>query len=258
LILNLAWMIGDKIGVSDVALPELKRLGGMAMHLAQNTVQTRRCFLDYELERLPVEAIRPDAAVEQWRQNWLKQHAPSDQMDGTSSNVAGEVAALPFWSWESLQQARMDAVLQQPEVAAQNLKKSLSTMMDFAALNESANLELTNVHHPWFTTAAGAFVRALTHMLVIPREDEILLLPGIPASWQDLAFTMPAFGGVMVQIKLVAGQLSQLKLTTNRSDPRKQRVNIPKRFLSDPTTLGAKNTEDEGDHWGLVIDVQCE
>ncbi len=258
LILNLAWMIGEKIGVSDVTLPEWKRLGGMAMHLAQNTVQTRRCFMDYELERLPVAATRPDAAVEQWRQNWLKQHAPADQMDGTGSNVAGEVAALPFWSWESLQQARMDAVLQQPEAAEQNLKKSLSTMMDFAALNESANLELTNVHHPWFTTAAGAFMRALTHMLLIPREDEILLLPGIPASWQDLAFTMPAFGGVMVQIKLVDGQLTQLKLTTDRSGQGRQRVNIPKRFLTDPATLASIATEDGGDHWVLVIDVQCE
>jgi len=256
LILNLAWMIGEKLAIPDVALPEWKRLGAMAHHLAQNAVSSRRCFLDYELERLPVAAMRPESAVEQWRQDWLKRHAPRDQMDGTSANVTGEMTALPFWSWESLQQAWMEATLQQPDEAERQLKKSLTTMMDFAALNESANVELTNVHHPWFTTGAGAFLRALTHMLIIPREEEILLLPGVPATWKDLAFTMPAFGGVMVEVKLAQGQLTTLKLKTTRPGSGKVRVKIPKHFLQNPATLNAAATEDGGNHWVMVVEIE--
>jgi len=255
LILNLAWMIGDKLAIPDDALPEWKRLGAMALHMIQNEEKARRCFLDYELERLPVTAIRPDPTVEQWRKNWLKRNAPQNQMDGSGANVAGEVTHLPFWSWESLQQAWIDAALQQPEEAERQLKKSLTTMMDFAALNESANVELTNVHHPWFTTGAGAFLRALTHMLIIPREEEIVLLPGVPATWRDLAFTMPTFGGVMVEVKLVEGQLTRLKLKAARPGSGKVRVTIPKHFLQNPATLSAAATEDGGDHWMMEVGI---
>ena len=176
-------------------------------------------------------------------------------MDGTSANVTGEVTHLPFWSWGSLQQAWSAAGRGQPEEAAGHLEKSLSTMMDFAALNESANLELTDVHHPWFTTGAGAYLRAVARMLLVPREDETVLLPGVPASWTELGFTMPAFGGIRVKVEVKGGRLVVLKLTAKQSRAGAHRVRVPKRFLPEASGLGATAVQEAGAYWALTLPV---
>jgi hypothetical protein len=255
LILNLAWQLGEKLGVVDEAMPEWKRLGAMAQHLAYHVNPAEGCPLDFELDRLAISATQPEATIECWRDDWRRRFAPHDQMDGTSSNVTGETTSLPFWSWGSLQQAWSAAARGQPEEAVEHLKRSLSTMMDFAALNESANLELTNVHHPWFTTAAGAYLRAVTRMLLVPRNDETLLLPGVPDFWKDLSFRLPAFGGVFVEAVVADGRLAKLKLAGSPSSGEPRRVLIPKRFLPEPSALSAVAVEDGGEHWVMSIPV---
>lgn len=253
LMLNLAWQLGEKLGLTDPAMPEWKRLGAMAMHLAYHVNPPEACPLDLELDRLAVAATEPDAAVARWRDDWRKRFAPRDQMDGTSANVTGEVTALPFWSWGSLQQAWSAGGRGKAEEAVGHLVKSLSTMMDFGALNESANLELTDVHHPWFTTGAGAYLRAVTRMLLVPREDEIVVLPGIPASWTDVGFTLPAFGGISVEVAVKGGRLAVLNLTAQAAGAAARRVLVPKRFLPEPGRLGYQAAADAGEYWALTV-----
>ena len=253
LALNLAWRLGEQLGIDDEALPEWKRLGAMAMYLARRLNQGSGCFLDFELDRLPVAPVAADPAAEAWRDAWLARHPPKNQMDGTTMNVAGEKQGLPFWSWAFLQQAWLAAARGQAELAEQRLKESLKTVMAFGALNESADLQLTEVHHPWFTTGAGAFLRAVAHMLAIPREDEMVLLPGVPSSWTDLAFTLPAFGGVRVALEVDGGQVTKLAATADRPKPDRVRVRIPKRFLRAPDALAPMKVEDGGEDWVLTM-----
>lgn len=256
LVLNLAWVLDEKLDGNDAKAGEWKRLGAMAMNLAREISGGGSCYLDFELPSLPVTPLRPDPAMAAWRADWRARNFPYNQMDGSSSNVTGEVTSLPFWSWGSLQEAWCAASRQEAEAAAKHLTKSLCTMMDFAALNESANYELTCVHHPWFTTGAGAFLRAVTHMLLIPQADLILLLPGVPASWRDLSFSMPAFGGITVAVTVAGGGLTTLKLTgTAAGAPAVQGVSVPKRFLAAPAAIGALSASDKGDNWHLMLPV---
>jgi hypothetical protein len=256
LALNLAWTLGEKLGIGDDLVPEWKRLGAMALQLAKKANNGSGCYLDFELDRLPVTPTLPDASAVQWRDGWHARHRPANQMDGTSSNVTGETKALPFWSWGYLQQAYLAATQGQPDRAAERLRESLNTMMDFGALNESANLDLTDVHHPWFTTGAGAYLRAVVHMLMIPGEDEIAILPGVPSSWRDLAFTVPAFGGRQVDVKVEDGQVVSLKMTADRPAPEPCRVCIPKRFLRQPEALAPLQVEERGDCWVLAVNAE--
>lgn len=237
LTLHLASVLAEKLEWDDPEQAEWKRLGEMAVLLARSIfreelldggpLQVRPLFYnDLEIQYLPAPAIEQDQAIRVWREQYLQAHAPVL----AEENVTGEIGMLPEWSWGYLSNAHLCASCGQPERAEVNLRNSLHTMMDFGALNESATPDLTVVHHPWFTTGAGAFVRAITRMLLYPKDEEIFILPGVPASWTDLHFTMPAHGGVKVTVQVTAGRLVTVQLTAGSSEQRRV-VHLPKRFL---------------------------
>ncbi len=147
------------------------------------------------------------------------------------TNISGEAVHMPFWSWGPLQQAHSAAMREDADKAMEKLRVSLTTLMDFGALNESAQTDLSDVHHPWFNTAAGAYARALTRMLVYPREHEMLLLPGIPDGWREFSFTLPIYGGGAVSVQVRAGVIARLAIREGKAGTRRRRIHVPKRYL---------------------------
>lgn len=231
--LETAWRTAERLGIAEPEIAEWKRLGAMTLRLADQTcggtglnrdplVTTAgdpvSCYVDYELAAahpLPEDST-PDEAVRRWREAYRRRAAPEDQMSDGKTNVTGEAVHMPFWSWGPLQSAHSAAMLDRPDDALRELRRALTTVMDFGALNESAQLDLSDVHHPWFNTAAGAYVRALVRMLVYPLDDEIRLLPGIPAGWDAFGFSLPVHRGGRVAVTVREGRLVSVRLSESR------------------------------------------
>jgi len=251
-ILYLAWKTAEMLDIDDPEVPEWKRVGQMTLRLANHlygggsldrdaSITTAdnpaSCYIDYELDDVPPTDMEVDTDIRAWRDAYRKQWAPDNQMKDGKTNVSGEAVHLPFWSWGPLQGAHSAAMQQNADKALYNLRHSLKTLMDFAALNESAQVDLSDVHHPWFTTAAGAYVRALTRMLVYPKDDVVILLPGIPAGWQELKFELPVHRGGRVAVEISGGRLASVRLKESRPQPVQRIVHLPNRFLADSTAF---------------------
>ncbi len=251
-IFHTAWETAERLGIADPEIPEWKRSGAMTLRLANHlcggggldrdpAVTTAdnpaSCYVDYELDDVPAGELDVDKAVRAWRDEYRKRFAPESQMEKGKTNLSGEAVAMPFWSWGPLQTAHSAALREQPDTALYNLRHALTTLMDFAALNESAQVDLSDVHHPWFNTAAGAYVRALTRMLVYPKDDVASLMPGIPAEWRDFAFELPIHRGGWVKVRVADGVLVELTIRETTPGPHPRQVHLPKRFAPDRSTL---------------------
>ncbi len=251
-ILYTAWETAERLGIEEEAAPEWKRLGTMVQELARHMCgggslvrydgQTTADhpdtpYIDYELDRQPTPEIEFDRDIWEWRDQYRRRFSPENQMDEGKTNLAGEAQHMPFWSWGALQLSHSAASIEDPEKALHNLKHALTTLMDFAALNESAQTDLSDVHHPWFNTGAGAFVRALTRMLVYPIDNDINLLPGIPEGWNTFSFELPVHGGGRVAVEVVNGCLNRIAITETREQSSPRIVHLPKRYLGDSPLL---------------------
>lgn len=218
-------------------------------------------YIDYELDDLPVRELEVDETIRQWRDEYRERNAPENQMEDEKTNIAGESDHLPFWSWGPLQAAHSAAMQDNPEKALDELRRSLTTLMDFGALNESAQTDLTDVHHPWFNTGAGAYVRALARMLLYPKEGEIRLLPGIPPGWKDLAFTMPVYGDAEISVKVHNGEFTSVILRNNGEEQSVRRIRLPNRYLGNDPKFNdaAEIAEKTEDHTTVTVPVtdQC-
>ncbi|MCX5671754.1 MAG: hypothetical protein NTU94_10595, partial [Planctomycetota bacterium] len=128
------------------------------------------------------------------------------------------------------------------------LRKVPALRLDFSALCESCSPDKSRIHHPWFTTVAGAYVRAIARMLVHPDGESIRLFPGLPAgTWQELEFRLMAHGNIEVHVKLEAGVIRTLGLRRRAPGTRRCRMTIPKGYLAaGQTVAGVTGREVDG------------
>ena len=236
----------EMLGINDEQMGEWERMRDMTLRLANHLCgggtldrdsgvttadNPATPYIDYELDDLPVPDMEVDEGIRDWRDEYRQRFAPESQMEEEKTNVAGESEHLPFWSWGPLQAAHSAAMQDKPEKAMEKLRRALTTLMDFGALNESAKTDLTDVHHPWFNTAAGAYVRALTRMLVYPRDEETRLLPGIPEGWNEFSFALPIYRGGTVSVEVRDGELRSIRLTETTDETVERKIRIPVRYL---------------------------
>ncbi len=255
--MHLASEMSETLGLAGPEAFEWKRLADMATSLSRRldpgnvvdggplTVHPL-CHSDFEIDYLPESRLKADERIARWRDEYRRRHAPK----GVEENVSGEKGTLPEWSWGYLSNAHFYASRMMPEEALANLRGSLKTVMDFSALNESAQAGLGLIHHPWFTTAAGSFLRALARMLLYPKKGEMILMPGIPGEWSDFSFTLPAYGGVWVQAQVRSGKISRLKLTSKKKGKTHCTVQVPVRFLPEEERIKMR-----GDAKTLAVNV---
>jgi len=263
-IFEIALRVGATQGEAEETLTIWRRYGALARGLSDHLEELRRrkaeypdgapandpsgCYCDYELFCTTLPERTVDPSVQGWRDDQRRRLAPPHLFDEGKTGMYGNPENLPFWSWGELNQAYRAATNGNADSALSRLKKALTTMMDFAVLNESAKTDLTDVHHPWFTTGAGAFVRALTRMLLYPREEHVFILPGVPAGWGDLSFILPVHGGAEAEVALRDDCITKLRLNRTHGEPEPRILHIPKRFAlaKDCLPLGTEMTEEEG------------
>lgn len=265
-----AWETAERLDIDEPLIREWKRVGSQVWHLAHHTCSGSlerdshtttadnpvTPYIDYELADQPIDELEIDSSIRAWRDEYRRGFLPESQMQGEKTNLAGETEHLPFWSWGPLQTAHSAAMQHRPDEAMRELRRALTTMMDFGALNESAKTDLSDVHHPWFNTAAGAFVRALTRMLVYPRGEVVYVLPGIPEGWSDLSFTLPIYGGGRLSVELREGVLALLSIAESASRSQTRRVHVPERFL--PETLSLPDGVREADRVDGNVVLCCD
>ncbi len=211
-------------------------------------------YVEYELADLPLPKLKVDTSVADWRRQHKQKVNPPTRTD----NTCGEKSIEKFWAWGHFDEAYREATLEHPEKALQALREAFTTVMDFSALNESVKLDAKGrmelIQHPWFATAAGAFVRALTRMLVYPKDDEIILLPGIPEEWQEFSFTLPVHRGGWVTVVVDNGRLTSVRLRED-SSACERLIHLPRRFLAEQPSFTDGVTVREQDSRQVTVDV---
>jgi hypothetical protein len=65
---------------------------------------------------------------------------------------------------------------------------------------------------PWFATASGNVVYALNQVLLQSRRNEIHIAPAVPQTWKDYSFKLAAHGDLVVDVKVIGGQIEKLML----------------------------------------------
>ncbi|MFW5802800.1 MAG: hypothetical protein ACOCWJ_02675 [Verrucomicrobiota bacterium] len=262
----------ERLGIEEKEIPEWKRMGAMVWNLATHlcggnperdtSVTTAddpaSVYVDYELDNQQTMELDIDEEIRRWRDEYRKRFVPESQMGEGKTNLAGEAKHMEFWSWGPLQKAHSAASREDAEDALHQFKHSLTTLMDFAALNESAQTDLSDVHHPWFNTAAGAYVRALTRMLVYPKDNEIILLPGIPAGWDAFSFELPVHRGGTINVEVENGRFISVVIAETQTQYETRRVHLPHRYLAENQAFGGNADVVEKTDTKTVLQTRAE
>ena len=71
-------------------------------------------------------------------------------------------------------------------------------------------------YRPWFMTAAGNCLYAINQILLMEADGECRLAVGVPSTWKDYSFRLPAEGGYEVDCAVKGGSLASLVLRTRK------------------------------------------
>ena len=159
--------------------------------------------------------------------------------------------------WYAGKMAATMAILEDREEPVKLMREAAGTVGAFGELYE-INEEKVSMK-PWFSTAAGNCVYAINQMFLHCRENEIRLFCGVPETWRNFAFRLPAYGGIVTDVKVENGRLTRLVLTPNHTEKERQRVIVlPKTFLDGKTMKnpGVIKQEVKNDKVFLTIKVR--
>ncbi len=85
-----------------------------------------------------------------------------------------------------------------------------------------------------FTTASGAFLRALGRIFLYPQDDRVQLFPGVPVDWTDFAVEMPAHQGMTLAARVAGGRLIYLAVRGGEAARgRELTISVPHGWLPD-------------------------
>ena len=90
-------------------------------------------------------------------------------------------------------------------------------------------------YRPWFMTAAGNCLYALNQMLLMEADGECRIGAGVPESWKDYSFRLPAESGYEVEFEAKGGRAARLVLRTRNPSPSRKVTLV----LPDGTRLAA-------------------
>jgi hypothetical protein len=242
---DLAVRGAERLGEDAGLLPIWRRYRDLAIALVRRRMRQDTslrglpvwtCYQDLELDTVPDPQLEIDPATAGWRDRYVREHAGIDQHRRDGQNVAGDRSKPRNWPWGAFQQVHAAATHGDPEQVRQALDRAFQVLLPFGGQCESAEEDYSRIDHPWFTTASGALLRGLARVFLHPRDGEARLLGGVPETWKDLSFELPAFDDMTVAVRVEAGKLVRLTL---RAPPtasgRQMRLRVPQRFTSAAT-----------------------
>lgn len=242
---DLAVRAAERLKEDAAMLPTWRRYRDMCILLVRHVLAAKlpavACYQDLELDSVPDPDMQVDTAVRDWRDQYKAAHAGFDQMRSGGGNVAGDRSKPRNWPWGAFQQVYLHATLGNPAQVREAIERGLRVLLPFGGQCESAEEDFSRIDHPWFTTASGALLRGVARMCLVPSDDDIRLLPGIPESWKELSFELPAHGALWVAAALREGRLVQLDVRAARPRPgRCVRVHVPAWALPDLSVVAPR------------------
>jgi hypothetical protein len=236
--LHLAAELADRLALAEPDAAEWRRLAKLASRLAKEV--GGRFYSEFGVARVPEPDEPADPKVVEWRRQKREQRRRRSRTDHAIASVSGDPEIVSEWAWGHLNAAYVHANEGRAAAALACLRRVPPLRLDFSALCESCSPNLARIHHPWFTTGAGAFLRTLARMLLVAAGETIRLFPGLPhGTWQDLKFRLLAHGNVEVQVQLAAGVIRSLRLQRRAPGARHCRILVPDGYLPAGRGTGA-------------------
>ena len=131
--------------------------------------------------------------------------------------------------WYAGKLAATFAVLEDRDAPIQFMRDAALTTGYFGEIYEIN--EATVSINPWFTTAAGNCVYAVNQMLIHCSDDEIRLFSGVPDTWTDFRFRLPAYDGILVDAEVRDGRLTRLTLHSQSNQSSEKTIILRKKWL---------------------------
>jgi len=228
--LHMAAELSERLELDEPDAPEWRRLAKLAARLARDI--GGGFYSEFNVAMVPEPDEPAEPSVLEWRRQARQRRLKKqDGVEHSSAAVSGDPEIVSEWAWGHLNAAYVHANKGEADEALSCLRKVPPLRLDFSALCESCSPDKSRIHHPWFTTGAGAFLRTLARMLLIPDGDTIRLFPGLPAgTWQDMEFRLMAHGNVEVHCVLKDGVVARLSLSRRAPGTRRCLVILPEAY----------------------------
>ncbi len=229
--LHMAADLAERLQLDEPDAPEWRRLSKLASRLARDIGGD--FYSEFNVAMVPEPEESADPAVVEWRrQAREKRLQKQDGVEHSSAAVSGDPEIVSEWAWGHLNRAYVHANEGEAEQALAELRRVPPLRLDYSALCESCSPDKSRLHHPWFTTGAGAFLRTLARMLLIPDGETVRLFPGLPhGTWDELEFRLMAHGNIEVHVTVAAGVVQTLKLRRRGPGSRRCRVILPQAYM---------------------------
>jgi len=141
----------------------------------------------------------------------IKDYTDNSHIYGNMYEV-GKGTCPWYACWETIAYSRLGY----KKEAYKSLRKCYSSVGVFNNMNEIN--EEGRQHHPWFATAAGAFLNAVNEMLVRCDGDfDVKILPAYEAENKDISFRLPIKGNRTIDVEIKSGSLTKAIITDNGS-----------------------------------------
>lgn len=254
--LHMAAELAEKLNLNEPDAPEWRRLSKLAARLAKDI--GGGFYSEFGVAMVPEPDEPADPAIVEWRrQARAKRLKKQDGVEHSSAAVSGDPEIVSEWAWGHLNAAYGHANENRAAEALACLRKVPPLRLDFSALCESCSPDKSRIHHPWFTTGAGAYLRAIPRMLLIPDGETIRLFPGLPhGTWSELEFRLMAHGNVEGRVKLERGVIRTLELRYRGAGTRRVRLLIPRSYLAPDAVLAGAASSDRDDPVEMQVELE--
>jgi hypothetical protein len=144
------------------------------------------------------------------------------------------------WTWNTAWMVIALARMGDGERAGAAIEKATHSAHTFGGVNECMGDDGVG-SSVWFNTTAGAFVQAVSEMLLGSWDDHIRLFPAIPADWCDVRFRLLAAGPALVEAELAAGRLRRVTILREAAGAQQRDILIPERMVGEtPRVTGGR------------------
>ncbi len=225
--LHMAAELAERLQLDEPDAPEWRRLSKLASRLAKDI--GGGFYSEFNVAIVPEPDEPADPAIVAWRRQARERCLKKQEgVEHSSAAVSGDPEIVSEWAWGHLNAAYVHANKSEADKALEQLRRVPPLRLDFSALCESCSPDKSRIHHPWFTTGAGAFLRSIARMLLVPDGETIRLFPGLPhGTWNDLEFRLMAHGNVEVHCVLKAGVVDRLSLRRRVPGTHRCRIILP-------------------------------
>ncbi|MEI6972108.1 MAG: hypothetical protein WCL44_11410 [bacterium] len=243
--LHLAAELVGKLDLDEPEAVEWRRMSKLASRLARDVGGS--FYSEFGVARVPEPDEPADPRVVEWRRCRRMEHRRKRCGGHVIASVSGDPETVTEWAWNHLNEGYVLAGEGESKKALARLLEVPPLRLDFGALCESCSDDKSRIHHPWFTTVAGAYLRTITRMLLCSDDETIRLFPGLPAgAWKNTEFRLKAFGNIEVHCVVDGGLITVLELRRCSPGTRRCSVVIPCGYLAGGQKIAGSTGRAEG------------